>query len=164
MGTQPIISKHISRADSRFATSQFVTESLIGWTSLESALILVGSKPNHKTILKTVIGMPSINSCLSKFQWEMLNGQGDAQAYNKHILEQNWMHHHHMQNSLYGCLWAAWSKFCIQGLIDNKSALVQVMDWRWTSDKPLLSTVVTKPQKSIFFLLTSMNHLSKKIA
>ena len=28
-------------------------------------------------------------------------------------------------------------KFVRKGLIDNKAALVQVMAWRWTGDKPL---------------------------
>ena len=35
-------------------------------------------------------------------------------------------------------------KFVPEGPIDNKSALVQVMAWRWTSDKPLPEPMVTQ--------------------
>ena len=35
-------------------------------------------------------------------------------------------------------------KFVPKGLIDNKSAFVQVMAWRWTSDKSLSETMLTQ--------------------
>ena len=35
-------------------------------------------------------------------------------------------------------------KVVLNGLIDNKSALVQVMAWRWTGDKPLAETLPTQ--------------------
>ena len=35
-------------------------------------------------------------------------------------------------------------KFVPIGLIDNKSALVQVMAWRWTGDKPLTEAMLTQ--------------------
>ena len=34
-------------------------------------------------------------------------------------------------------------KVVLNGLIDNKSALVQVMAWRWTGDKPLSEPLLT---------------------
>ena len=35
-------------------------------------------------------------------------------------------------------------KFVPKGQIDNKSALVQVMAWRWTGDKPLPAPMLTQ--------------------
>ena len=35
-------------------------------------------------------------------------------------------------------------KFDLKGPIDNKFAMVQVMAWRWTGDKPLLEPILTK--------------------
>ena len=35
-------------------------------------------------------------------------------------------------------------KFVPKGQIDSKSALVQVMAWRWTGDKPLPEPILTQ--------------------
>ena len=35
-------------------------------------------------------------------------------------------------------------KFVTKGLIDNKWALVQVMAWRWTGDKPLFEPMLSQ--------------------
>ena len=35
-------------------------------------------------------------------------------------------------------------KFILKSSIDNKPALVQVMVWRWTGDKPLSEAMLTK--------------------
>ena len=35
-------------------------------------------------------------------------------------------------------------KFVFKGSVDNKPALVQVMAWRWTGDKPLSEPMLTQ--------------------
>ena len=39
--------------------------------------------------------------------------------------------------------------FVLSGPVDNKSALVQVMSWRWAADKPLPELVMTKFYEAI---------------
>ena len=59
---------------------------------------------------------------------------------------------HHFADDIFKCIFIN-EKFCISiqilqkfvpnGPINNKSALVQVMTWRWTGDKPLPETMLT---------------------
>ena len=60
---------------------------------------------------------------------------------------------HHFADNIFNCIFIN-DKFCFaitislkfvpDGPIDNKSALLQVMAWHWTGDKPLPEPVLTQ--------------------
>ena len=63
-----------------------------------------------------------------------------------------------MDQKCYILIWTS-PKFVPKGPIDNKSALVQVMAWRWTGQKPLPEAILIQFTDTCMWHLWEMNEL-----